>query len=307
MPCLLPWRTEYTDGVAAHVLFIHDRPDWLLLAILTECRRLGIEATVIGHRGYRGFGGCREARTPEQLLRACPDARERLERFRRCHRHISVNAEKYERFCFERWFLIHAYVELSGRAPIYLDSDCLPLPGFDIDTLPEGPMLDAPFLNPIRSRESLRAFLDFMTAVHENGEVVTLAERYAVDGIPHVSDMFLLKEYAIRFPERCRLVAENLLAMGLCPNLHFHDGFTGSHGVRQVFRDVLDGTVHCRRTDGTLQRFYTLHFQGDSKRLAPRFLHRSTMRVAFGRATLKSLYRDRYGSDPASAGSPPLH
>ena len=122
---------------------------------------------------------------------------------------MSVNAERYERFCFERWFLIHAYVEISGREPVYLDSDCLPLPGFAMDNLPQDPMLD--------------------------------------------------------------------------------------------------GTFHCRRTDGTLQRFYTLHFQGDSKRLAPLFLRRSTMNAPFGRATLKSLYRDRYGCDPASAPSSQLH
>jgi hypothetical protein len=243
--------------VAAHVLFIHDRPDWLLLAILAECRHLDVEAT--------------------------------------------------ERFCFERWFLIHAYVELSGREPVYLDSDCLPLPGFAIDKLPQGPMLDTPFLNPIRSRESLRGFLDFMTEVHENGEIASLAERHEIDGTPHVSDMFLLKEYAVRFPDRCRGVSPELPSMGLCPNLHFHRGFTQAHGVRQVFRDVLDGTFHCRRTDGTLQRFYSLHFQGDSKRLAPLFLRRSTVNASFGRATLKSLYRDRYGCNPASARASPLH
>jgi hypothetical protein len=280
------------------VLFIHDKPDWLLLAILQECTHLDLEACVIGSVAYSGFGACREAFMPDELLERHPPSAARLARFRRAYRHLSVNPEAYERFCYERWFYIHAWLELNPELVVYLDSDYLPLPGFGLDKLPQGPMMDSPFVNVLRSREVFSQFLDYMTEVFENGEIDVFAERYTHFGKPHVSDMFVLREFSLANPERCLFVMTTLIEKGICPNVQVSNGHTESHGWRDIYRHPLTGNTFSQRLDGTLVPFYSLHFQGHSKKYAPRFMRESTMQAVFQGRTLWEMYRDRYGAPP---------
>lgn len=280
------------------VLFVHDKPDWLLLAILQECVHLDIEATVIGAVAYSGFGACREAFTLDELLERYPPAAERLARFRRCYRHLSVNPEGYERFCYERWFYVHAWLELNQELVVYLDSDYLPLQGFGLDKLPHGAFMDSPFLNVLRSREVFAQFLEYMTEVFESGEIETFADRYRHLGQRHVSDMFVLREFSLANPTSCLFVMNTLIEKGICPNVQVSNGHTKSHGWRDIYRHPLTGQYFSQRLDGSLAPFYSLHFQGPAKKYAPRFLRESTMNTVFQGRTLWDWYRERYGAPP---------
>lgn len=287
-----------THSGACKLLFCHDKPDWLLLAILVEAERLGFDAAVIGSPQYQGFGACRESFTPEVLLARSPLATQRLARFRRAYRHLSVNPEPYERFCYERWFLIAALLETTDTLWIYLDSDYLPLQGFDLSKLPQGPLLDSPFMNVLRSRAVFTAFLDFLIEVFESDAAERLAVQYMHQGKPHLSDMFVLREFSLAHPAECLFVMNTLIQRGLCANVHVHQGYTHAHGWRNLYHHALEDAWYSQRTDGSLERFYSLHFQGPSKRYAPRFLHPGTMDAEFAGKPLWALYRERHGEPP---------
>jgi hypothetical protein len=159
-------------------------------------------------------------------------------------------------------------------------------------------LLDSPFMNVLRSREVFSAFLDFLIGVFESDAAERLSVQYMHQGRSHLSDMFVLREFSLAHPTECLFVMNALIQRGICANVHVHHGYTHAHGWRNLYHHALEDAWYSQRIDGSLERFYSLHFQGSSKRYAPRFMHPGTMDTVFEGKPLWALYRERHGEPP---------
>lgn len=115
-------------------LLIHDRVDWYVLALTEHLRRQGRSLFLFGPREYESWPAVR--RIGDANARSLEgDSAVLHEDFLRHYRHLSVNEQPYEQFCFERWFLIHGFA--TTHSPFwYIDSDYWLAPSFPTPLLP---------------------------------------------------------------------------------------------------------------------------------------------------------------------------
>ncbi|MDP4002716.1 hypothetical protein [Methylobacterium sp. NEAU K] len=189
--------------------------------------------------------------------------------FREVYRHASINHPDYERFCFERWFVILQIAKERNLSNFYYaDSDLLVFPGaFDADFESRFVMFDTAWFNFFRNYTVLEAFCDYLLRLYAKRGFVELAQKYAINGTPHLSDMHCFFEYAalnqhvvaplsavgtfLGFSERFSLV-DNVVPPQRCPFIQeIHRGEAGLYYRMKGS----DNSVNVR----------TLHFQGRSK------------------------------------------
>lgn len=189
-------------------------------------------------------------------------------RFGAVYEHLSVNGEGYEAMCYGRWFFVHDFAVRHG-----LGRFCV----FDSDIMLYRPAehFAAPFAGRIAGNwswancfegpEALGYLCDrFVELFADKPRLHALADRFRIDGKPHVSDMHLLMEIAAGDPRF--LEQGGLIDQGFDHNIR--DGnrrFVMRDGLKDV-RFGLDGIPVCARTDGGPPVPFTfLHFQGPAK------------------------------------------
>lgn len=275
-------------------VFIHDRKDWLLAAILLILGKRGFHCTVIGCNAYEGIGGCDQAYSLEDLSPILAKYKP-FQAFREHYHTPTVNDRSYERFCFERWFYLYAYAAQCGESLVYLDSDYLVSEDFDPARLPFGfdRFYDTPFINTISGTDGIQAFLDYLARVQfDSGLADHLSSKYAVSGEPHLSDMHCLIEFGATHPDVCVPLTSNLFSLGLCPNISNGGPFQMQGPIRNIFVDATRSRFLCRhKVSGLITPFYSLHFQGVSKAVAPLFMEPMILRsMPWNDQTLFELY-----------------
>lgn len=261
--------------MAHRFVFVHDRRDWLLAAILITLGKRGHRCTVIGCKEYEGVGGCDCSLSLDDLRPALSDCNP-FEIFSKFFHTPTVNDRAYERFCFERWFYLYAYAKKCADTLVYLDSDYLISADFSPSLLPYGfsTFYDTPFINAICGTTQLELFLNYLARIQFDSELARqLAEKYAVSGKPHLSDMHCLIEYSRDNPESCVQLTSKLLSLGLCPNISNGGPFKMVGPVRCVSVDASRSRYFCiDKNNDKIIPFYSLHFQGLFKALAPSFM-----------------------------------
>ncbi len=255
------------------ILFFHDRPCWLLAAILFSLEEYGYHCTVIGTDCYRGIGACDESVTGSSILADSVRAKNLYDQFSSLYRSITVNDPSYERLCFERWFYLLAYIDRQEEPAIYLDSDYLLSSTFSSDLLSDFPRVfyDTPYLNTIGVDNGLDLYLDHLLEMYRDGSILNqLALKYSISGRPHFSDMHALAQG--QEDGYCYPLTAQLLTKGLCPNIAIAGQYVMYQDVRDVKVEDGGARFYCRLQSGELREFYSLHFQGLSKCLAPIYL-----------------------------------
>lgn len=188
--------------------------------------------------------------------------------FRKKYIHIGVNSEEYERFCYERWFVLH---EFLSRHPehgpvIAIDSDVLVYPGIEklSAILGKYELTDIPWFNYFRNAESLAGYLRYVSGIFSSeGELQNLAGKYAFHGHPHLSDMFLFTEYA-RIANAAPLRDfGRFIGIDDCIRDIQHFQNINHHKVVSF----ADGIPFCKPDVGGETRYFAFHFQGGSKAL----------------------------------------
>jgi hypothetical protein len=276
-----------------HVVFFHDRQDWLLALILYALERQDVEVTVIGTKAYSGIGACQHSLEIDDIMHSSQKAAELLQTFERTYTSVTVNDYTYEKACFLRWFYLYAYSIAINREFLYLDSDYLLSSCFDVSLLPETEYLfyDTPFINVVSPSRGAEQFLEFLINVQVDGNLLAkLSTKYSINGKPHFSDMNALYEYGLL--GRCTALTNQLLSLGLCPNISIKGDYHGNGPIRHVDVDHNAARFFCTTLIGKQVEFYSLHFQGYSKCLAPLFVNRNILNQSpWGRSIL-NLYRD---------------
>jgi hypothetical protein len=207
-----------------------------------------------------------------------------IDEFRRSYRHLSGFGEKYERFCFERWFVAEAVRRRNPeRVFVMVDSDVAvfgrasELIGYLPDTAisiaggcPHFTFITGSmegFLNFIIGNYKDPAKLRKLQSFHENG----------MDGAPptNLSDMTFLHLH-MRDSDGIKNYQKDTASGFVDTNIHLHEGFDHLELRRRprkmIFWRLEDGrAIPFFKRGGRFVKAFILHFQGPGKRVFDRF------------------------------------
>ncbi len=195
------------------------------------------------------------------------------------YEHMSGNHQAFEQFCFQRWFILHEWME-KNNVPIafYQDSDVLlycnvteeyPLWGRDYAfTLSKGTSPATSYF----TAPGLSCFLDFVRDVYVNhnalyAELRRIYEEMQTQELPGgICDMTLFKFF------REQVIHVSVGEMSdikegatFDHSINVSDGFTVYKDIKGIVFDVLQRPYGWHGEDRV--RFNTLHFQGQAKNL----------------------------------------
>lgn len=197
------------------------------------------------------------------------------------YHHLSVNTEKYEKFCFQRWFIVKNFINKNNiETFIYSDSDNAVLFDFNSDFFPKNGILGndqiiVPCLFSC-SNQDLNVICNFYTQMYSLTKDQVFHKIHSTNyyqlhdnKIFHFSDMFFLK-----------MAVDQL-------NLKFinmeHEPFSINTQQACFNANINDvGTVHMvdhifyqrKREDSTLVRLLNIHFAGAAKKYANIFMEK---------------------------------
>lgn len=271
-------------------LLIHNRVEWYVLALTEHLRRQGRPVLMFGPRAYSSWPAVHRLGDASAVSLTGESAALHQD-FLRHYRHLSVNDASYERFCFERWFLVHAFA--TRHAPFwYIDSDYWLAPSFPAADLPIDKLWDMPYVTPISTAAAVRGFIDYLVDIYRSDHYRTMAAAHPMQGQPHMSDMYALFAYADAHPTRCHAIRRHANSLGVCSNINHTKGYVAGTACRRVLRDPVGETYYCIQQDNnSLVPFHSLHFQGIAKILIPLFIDRDIMAMRFRGSTVADLYR----------------
>jgi hypothetical protein len=251
-------------------VFVHTGWSDYLPYTLSQALHSGLRVTLIGDAGAHGAAPKGVELAPIDRYSGAAD------RMTRAYRHLSSNHEHYERFCFERWFILRAYAEDAVGPVMLLDSDVLIYPGLDalawrLSGL-GGRLLNTPWCAPVWRLELLDHLLDEFVALFSDESRLEAVSRVAGLGRPHVTDMHLLEWLGM---ERPGFVADGRTEgrrRGLCSNIRAHHGWESFRGYRMPcgWDDRLRPLFRRGDADRVIP-FSLHHFQGRSKFIMDRF------------------------------------
>jgi len=274
-------------SAANHIVFFHRNWNWYLPYVLRQARAAcpAAQVVLVGQSAVRGF--------PLDPLERY-EAGARAQAFRRVYRHMSPNPEKYELFCFLRWFYLLDFMEANGvERALHLDSDFL-LYGTleELEATYPIPPGGAAYCIPDQDHasfawhasahvglftlEALRDFCAFATATFSEERWM---EQYRVKveaqrGLGGINDMTTLYLFWRQRPERITNLSEVRGGAVLDHNVNLalnqHEGeYQLRDGLKRL--EFPDGKATLYRADGTPVRALGVHFQGAGKLRIPEF------------------------------------
>ncbi|MBE7181024.1 MAG: hypothetical protein INR71_07420 [Terriglobus roseus] len=250
--------------------FVHRGCPTFLSIAVAHAANAGFRPVVIGDQGAQ----CRDAEFVD--IREFEQSRRE---FRSVYKHISVSDYEYEAFCYERWFVIRDFMRFESEPLWVFDHDVLSFEG--LINLGEGIlwskksnpfMFNSAWTSLISGIEPLNVLTSYYTQVFEVRSLrEALSIKYAWEGSPHLSDMYLLLELSeldgSMFLDAYHRSEQIGIDQNMLQNMSIGARFELLHGYKLVTWQQGKPLVKLR--DGGYQRFYTLHFQGNAKYLMP--------------------------------------
>lgn len=211
--------------------------------------------------------------------------------------HLSTNGEEFERFCLERWFILHTFLCANPdlQPCVYLDSDILLYDALDVpaDDLKAFGMTMVAFsahTNFVRCASSLKAFCQFIQAHYDDPSLQKgLQEQFtqflAKQGAGGISDMTFFQQFRHQYPDQ---IATLCMPMGQPDHLYAFDeridtdygGYELEKGWKKII--WINNIPHCKNIlNDQLVKLLTLHFQGVNKQRMIYFINHKTSVFAF--------------------------
>jgi len=192
------------------------------------------------------------------------DHMESFEKFRSIYKHVSVNMPNYELTCYARWFFLKDYLERNpmGRFAVF-DSDIMlfqPPEALAAD-IGDHWACEAAWANCFASPEVVFRLCDYFYEVFaDEPRLRTLAQKYAVNGKLHLSDMYLFVEFCNVTPEI--IAVRDIRQRGFDGNIQLSEGFATANGFKELIWGP--GRIPQGRwlETGEMVPFKFLHFQG---------------------------------------------
>lgn len=207
-----------------------------------------------------------------------------IDEFRRFYRHLSGFGEKYERFCFERWFVAEAVRRRNpGRVFVMVDSDVAVFGRASelIGYLPDTAISIAggcPHFTFIKG--SIEYFLAFIIGNYKDPRKVLNLRSFhenGMDGVPptNLSDMTFL-HLLMKDSEEIKNYQKDTVFGFVDTNIHLHENFDHLQLRRRprkkIFWRMENGRAIPYFKKGDLfVKALILHFQGPGKRVFYRF------------------------------------
>ncbi len=255
------------------IVFIHQGWGPYLEYALLQARRSNPDSPifVIGGQKAGGFDGVTLVNDDEIFQGAA--------HFARVYRHLSAHARHFELFCFQRWFMLSSFLQISGISRCFaIDSDVLLFTDIsrDAERFSECDLTHLAQTGPlngfINSPALLAAFCDHITKSYsDNLEKWTawFADSQAQGLGGGVSDMTIFHDFRQQFPVDSPLFADlTAIRDGIAydHSIHCADGYQMKFR-RKVIRWE-GGLPHAFHLETRRWiRFYSIHFQGPSKPL----------------------------------------
>ena len=183
------------------------------------------------------------------------------------YHHLSVNNEQYEKFCFERWFILKRFIKYHN-IPQFIHSDSDNAMCYNINKLPfkESALGNSSIIVPnviFLKTETLEKITDFYTNIYSlsRAEFIERIEGYVhrayviSHNTLHYSDMFFLKQAVDELKiDMIALEQTDILDEGnpliFNPNFNKYD------------IEYVDGLFFKK---GTQCRLFNIHFAGNAK------------------------------------------
>jgi len=197
--------------------------------------------------------------------------------------HLSQVDQKFEVFCFKRWFILANVLKaLHINDFIYLDSDCVLFDDqFPTDRLGivGDPKSHAYHYTKsghslFSNQASLEKFCEFMMQTYtqaEGVEALKLLRQTRIGPRGGVTDMTLFGLFANKYPQEVH--HQEVIINGVCSDDNFNEsGGFKTDGTHKKIRIEAGLPYAYRITDDQKIMMRTLHFQGSAKAYMPHYL-----------------------------------
>jgi GR25 family glycosyltransferase involved in LPS biosynthesis len=211
--------------------------------------------------------------------------------FYNLYQHRSTNGIEYERFCFQRWFILQEFLEKRGLdACLYLDSDVLLFSNATgearrFEQYDLTPSHTSPHCMFIHSREKLRKFCSFLMECYSSPELfgrlekhyLELQARNAPGGVCDMTAFGLYEEMGLGqmadlYPAKDGSAYDHSMSDA--------GGFEMENGIKKIYWPE-KGRPHGRLVaNGQMVAFHTLHFQGATKQFMPKHMRLGSLVAA---------------------------
>ena len=197
------------------------------------------------------------------------------------YQHMSTNDFNFERFCFQRWFILLEFMQAENlEACFILDSDVLLYSRIQSlfqyyqqykITVVNDWMASSIF---IIERAGLEALCQFMLQMYTDPYWLEQAQRkYEIDLLNDqggVCDMTAFQFFRLSHPGEIGEAGRIINNATFDFTLYDTQGYEMDGNLRRFYWK--DGVPYCKHLEsGQLIRFHTLHLQGPGKRLAGKF------------------------------------
>jgi len=195
--------------------------------------------------------------------------------------HLSTNGEEFERFCLERWFVLHSFLSSNTdlQPCVYLDSDILvydslDLPAKDLQSFGMTMVAFSAHTNFVNRQQTLGEFCQFIQSHYQDPSLQSWLHQHHIKflqkhGAGGISDMTFFQKFRQQYPEKLGTLC---FPMGNQNNLYAFDerldtddgGYELKNGIKSL--TWIDRFPYCKNTlCGQKIKMYTLHFQGKNK------------------------------------------
>ncbi|GEM_PF-2297819 len=199
------------------------------------------------------------------------------QKLRKHYRHLSPNTIEFERFCIERWFLVHQAMKKNHWNQCWVfDSDTILFNDFNL----LAPQYSdhaitinqhSPHATLIHCQSALGDFCDWVLDLYINQAHRINEFRQDLGwGVQGISDMTLLTEFGKQHGN----LGDNSLPspLGMIDNnISMPQDMKFAAGKKEI--QWIDGQPWCETRDGQLIKMNLLHFQGPAKSMMPNFAH----------------------------------
>jgi hypothetical protein len=275
------------------VVFVHKGYKWYLPYVLNQAKYSNPKSSVV----VLGDPSCNFNIQGVHVENLDNLESEESRMFLASYRHMSPNNEKYELFCFLRWFYLLEYMRRSRLSSIFhLDSDVLLYSS--IDTIRESYadlVTDCAYLIPEQSNkpnflsayahisywaiEVLEEFCNFIINSFCDIDILNRYERkwklyQANESIDGVSDMTALYFFWEQHRELiCNLAIDhsgNVFDVNLIGSGNYYDSEYAFGGRKKIIKFVDGQPFFCKTLQkNELTRVHALHCQGRTKNFIP--------------------------------------
>ena len=206
--------------------------------------------------------------------------------FKKIYVHDSSNTFEYERFCFERWFIVKDYIEKNGITKNFccLDSDAILYAHVgNVFNLLKSDLNTCDCVGPqflfFKSIDILKQYCNFITSVFIDEsvkrELYTFISKNRAILPSHINDMATLGLFAKK-KALVDIGIESEIGVIFDENVIFSQGLITNFFGKRIFR--VHGASYFKRRSGEYIRAGGIHAQGQSKQFMILYVDRS---VAF--------------------------